>query len=254
LEATYESTNYEEQRSKINETMNIIITGAGRGIGFETTRELLRKGNHLVIAISRNTDHLAKLEETVNAEKSTGKLITIACDLGKPGFEAELFSKINRHLTSVNILINNAGVVIRKDFGKYSNDDFDHLVNVNTRAPFFLIQSLLPLMERGSHIVNISSMGGFMGSMKFPGLALYSMAKGAVSILTEALAEELKGRYIRVNCLALGAVQTEMLEEAFPGYRAPVEPKHMAGFIAGFALEAHSFINGKVIPVSLSTP
>ena len=109
-------------------------------------------------------------------------------------------------------------------------------------------------MPPGSHIVNISSMGGFMGSQKFPGLALYSMAKGAVSILSEALAEELENRQIRVNCLALGAVQTEMLEEAFHGYRAPVEPKDMAGFIAGFALEAHYFINGKVIPVSLATP
>jgi len=85
-------------------------------------------------------------------------------------------------------------------------------------------------------------------------MSLYSASKGALAILTESLAEELKEQNIRVNALALGAVQTEMLEEAFPGYQAAVTAEEMADFITDFALKAHSYINGKIIPVSLSTP
>jgi NAD(P)-dependent dehydrogenase (short-subunit alcohol dehydrogenase family) len=105
-----------------------------------------------------------------------------------------------------------------------------------------------------SHIVNISSMGGFQGSMKFAGLAAYSTSKAALCCFTELFAEEYKETNIRMNCLCLGAVQTEMLAEAFPGYNAPIQPKEMAKFIVDFAENASRFINGKIIPVSLSTP
>jgi len=97
-------------------------------------------------------------------------------------------------------------------------------------------------------------MGGFQGSVKFPGLALYSASKGALSTLTEVLAAELSARKIAVNCLAIGSVQTPMLQEAFPGYKAPVTPESMAQLISWFALNANNWLNGKVIPVSLSTP
>jgi len=83
---------------------------------------------------------------------------------------------------------------------------------------------------------------------------LYAASKGALAILTECMAEELKGRNIKANCLALGAVQTEMLAEAFPGYEAPVKPNEMASFIKNFALNGHHVYNGKILPVSLSTP
>ena len=117
-----------------------------------------------------------------------------------------------------------------------------------------MIRDLFPLFVKDSHIVNISSMGGYQGSAKFPGLSVYSAAKGAVAVLSECLAEEFKEQGIKVNALAIGAVQTEMLSQAFPGYMAPLQPDEMAEFIMDFALNGHRFFNGKILPVSVSTP
>jgi NAD(P)-dependent dehydrogenase (short-subunit alcohol dehydrogenase family) len=105
-----------------------------------------------------------------------------------------------------------------------------------------------------AHIVNISAIGGFQGSVKFAGLAAYSTSKAAVCSFTELFAEEYKDTSIKMNCLCLGAAQTEMLEEAFPGYEAPVSAEKMAEYITDFALNADQWMNGKIIPVSLSTP
>jgi NAD(P)-dependent dehydrogenase (short-subunit alcohol dehydrogenase family) len=151
-------------------------------------------------------------------------------------------------------LINNAGTLVYKNIGELSADELDLMYRINLKAPFLLIQALLPLMSKGSHIVNIGSMGGIQGSVKFPGLSGYSATKGALSILTEALAEELKDSGISINCLAPGSVQTEMLAQAFPGFKASLEPREMAQFIRDFALHSGKFFNGKVLPVSTSTP
>ena len=117
-----------------------------------------------------------------------------------------------------------------------------------------MIQALLTLFPKQSHILTISSMGGLQGSAKFSGLSLYSASKGALAVLTECLAEELSEQEIKCNCLALGAVQTEMLSKAFPGYTAPLNPEEMAEFIVEFALHGHRYFNGKILPVSLTTP
>ena len=105
-----------------------------------------------------------------------------------------------------------------------------------------------------SHVVIISSMGGIQGSVKFPGLSAYSSSKAAVINLTELLAEEYKESGPSFNVLALGAVQTEMLQEAFPGYKAPTTPSEMARFIGDFAFTGNKFFNGKILQVSNSTP
>ena len=96
-------------------------------------------------------------------------------------------------------------------------------------------------------------MGGIQGSMKFPGLAAYSSSKGAVITLSELLAEEYKEQGIAFNVLALGAVNTEMLQEAFPGYEAPISATEMADYIFNFALTGNKYHNGKIIQVSSST-
>ena len=117
------------------------------------------------------------------------------------------------------------------------------------------VQAAIPKMNpNGSHIVNISSMGGFQGSVKFPGLSAYSTSKAALCSFTELFAEEYKDSGIKMICLCLGAVQTEMLEEAFPGFKAPHSPEEMASFIYTFATTQGDFMNGKIIPVSQSTP
>jgi short-subunit dehydrogenase len=154
----------------------------------------------------------------------------------------------------VDFLINNAGLLVNKPFMELTPSDILESYKVNVLSVFTTIQAILPLMNNQGHIVNISSMGGFQGTMKFAGLAAYSSSKAALVNLTEMLAEEYKHTQLKFNCLCLGAVQTEMLQAAFPGYEAPVQPAEMAEYISDFTRNAWRWMNGKVIPVSLSTP
>jgi NAD(P)-dependent dehydrogenase (short-subunit alcohol dehydrogenase family) len=227
--------------------MNVIITGASRGIGLELTRKFLAGGNR-IITLSRNTEPLEKL----NAGNA---LRYISFDLLQAEKNAALIALVEEHFSQkVDIVINNAGSLIRKPFSQYLPEDFDHMFSVNVKAVFLLIQSLLPYFNSPSHIVNITSMGGFQGSEKFPELALYAASKGALSTLSECLAVELKPQNISVNALAIGAVDTIMLKEAFPGYKASVSAADMAEYIKDFAINGHKVYNGKILPVSLSTP
>jgi 3-oxoacyl-[acyl-carrier protein] reductase len=155
---------------------------------------------------------------------------------------------------TIDILINNAGYIVVKPFAELSHEEIQTAYQVNVIGVMQTIQSCLPKLQKGSHIVNISSMGGFQGSAKFAGLSAYSTSKAAVASLTELLAEELKETGIQINCLCLGSVQTEMLETAFPGYKAPLQPEEMAAFICNFAETAHRYMHGRIIPVSLTTP
>jgi NAD(P)-dependent dehydrogenase (short-subunit alcohol dehydrogenase family) len=163
---------------------------------------------------------------------------------------------IKSKVSCIDVVINNAGSIVNKPFEKIDYQELEIVYRVNVFAPFYLTQQLLHLLGRHSkaHVVNISSMGGFQGSAKFPGLSSYSSSKAAIAGLTECLAEEFKEKNISVNCLALGAVQTEMLEEAFPGYQAPLKPNQIADYIYDFAIKGHLYYNGKILPVSSSTP
>ena len=154
----------------------------------------------------------------------------------------------------VDILINNAGKLINKPFLDMIEEDFDSVFKVNLFGVANLIKNLYPFFNKKSHIVNISSIGGLIGSSKFKGLTAYSSSKGALNILTEVLAEEFKESGPYFNSLCLGSVQTKMLEQVFPGYNAQVKPKDMAKFIFDFANNGTKYFNGKVIPVSLSNP
>jgi 3-oxoacyl-[acyl-carrier protein] reductase len=232
--------------------MLILITGASKGIGFEAAKQLAKNPDTLVIAVSRNIDALTKLVEKQN----THALLPLKADITNPLHLRRIVSTIRTLKLPLDVLINNAGSIVNKPFEKISSKELQSVYATNVFAPFLLTQALLPLFNsKGKpHVVNISSMGGFQGSAKFPGLSAYSSSKGALSGLSECLAEELKGRNIAVNCLALGAVQTEMLQKAFPGYQAPLKPKEMAEFLCHFALTGQRFFNGKIIPVSSATP
>jgi NAD(P)-dependent dehydrogenase (short-subunit alcohol dehydrogenase family) len=224
---------------------NIIVTGASRGIGFELVQELVREG-HEVLALSRNTAPLEALR--------LKKLTVLAVDLGK----AEDYKKISDFLAAewngVSVLVNNAGSLLNKPFLETSLEEFKTVYDVNVFGVAALTQLVVPKMPKDGHVVNISSMGGVQGSMKFPGLSAYSSSKGALITLTELLAEEFKETGPSFNVLALGAVQTEMLEEAFPGYKAPISALEMAKYIKEFALNGHKMYNGKLLQVSSSTP
>lgn len=236
--------------------MNIVITGASRGIGYELVKLLSADSKNTIIAIARNAEKLAELKRKCSEFNPTSKVIPVVCDLSNSNDILALNSKIKSTILSVNILINNAGTIVNKAFSEITSTDLENVYRVNVFSVFQLIQTFLPLMDKNqrSHIVNIGSMGGFQGSAKFAGLSAYSSSKAALACLTECLAEEFKDSAISFNCLALGATQTEMLNEAFPGYKAPLSASEMASFIADFALNAHKFMNGKVLPISLSTP
>ena len=237
--------------------MNIIVTGASKGVGYELVKSFSLTAGAKIIGIARNKQRLRDLEKECLELNSDSSVKVIPFDLGRfEGIREELVPKIEAEFSHIDILINNAGFLINKPFYDITPGDLDQAMKVNVQVPFHLIQGLLALLKKAesSHVVNISSMGGIQGSVKFAGLAAYSASKGALGILTECLAEELRDTSVVFNCLALGAVQTEMLEEAFPGYRAPVNAGEMAEFIREFALNAHRFMNGKIIPVSLSTP
>ena len=234
--------------------MNIVITGTSKGIGAEIVKILCKHKGNRIVAISRSGDGLRKLLQECHKINSEAKILTAEFDLSQYEFYPFLFQKIENFFLHCDILINNAGKLYNKSIEKTEPQDFDEIFNVNVKSVFFLSQLLLPIMTTGTHILNIGSIGGIQGSKKFAGLSAYSASKGAVGVLSEALAEELKERGIRVNCLALGAVQTEMFEKAFPGQKALQSPPQIAQFIVDFALNGHKFINGKIIPVSLSVP
>jgi NAD(P)-dependent dehydrogenase (short-subunit alcohol dehydrogenase family) len=227
--------------------MNVIITGASRGIGFETT-QLFLKNNHQVFCLTRNTESLENL--------NSPNLHIISTDLTSTESIDHAVAVIKSKVNCIDVVINNAGSIVNKPFEKIDYQELEIVYRVNVFAPFYLTQQLLHLLGRHSkaHVVNISSMGGFQGSAKFAGLSSYSSSKAAIAGLTECLAEEFKEKNISVNCLALGAVQTEMLEEAFPGYQAPLKPNQMADYIYDFAIKGHLYYNGKILPVSSSTP
>tara|TARA_A200000113_G_scaffold207820_1_gene205668 strand:+ start:209 stop:886 length:678 start_codon:yes stop_codon:yes gene_type:complete len=219
----------------------VIVTGASRGIGRALVDRFLDLG-HEVWALSRNTDELKNIKgiHTVSIDLSDEQqIVDWVQSCGVDHFDA---------------VINNAGMLINKPFAETTYADFEAVYRVNVFGAAQLIRHLLPLLTTDSHILNISSMGGVNGTAKFPGLAAYSSSKGALGILTELLAEEFKDNGPRCNALALGAVQTEMLAEAFPDYKAPVSAAQMATYIADFSLNGHHLYNGKVLPISQSTP
>jgi NAD(P)-dependent dehydrogenase (short-subunit alcohol dehydrogenase family) len=227
--------------------MTVIITGASRGIGFELTK-LFLNANYQVIALTRHTETLEAL--------SNEKLQIISTDLSsKMSIDKAVFTIKEKH-QAIDFVINNAGTLVNKPFEDILYSDLEKTYQVNVFAPFYLSQQLLSVLGKKTkaHIVNISSIGGFQGSVKFAGLSSYSSSKAALVGLTECMAEEFKEKNITVNCLALGAVQTEMLAEAFPGYEAPVKPIQMADYIFDFTTKGHQYYNGKILPVSLSTP
>ncbi len=233
--------------------MNIIVTGASRGIGYELVKLFASDPKNKVVAVSRNRVKLEQLKR----ECKLGNVYPAVLDFSDKDFKKDITLQVLSRISTVDILINNAGALVNKPFEDLKIADVENVYRVNVISQFEFLQALLPYMGKGqmpTHIVNISSMGGLQGSMKFPGLSVYSSSKAAVATLTECLAEELKDRNISVNCLMLGAVQTEMFEEAFPGERTEMTPLLMAAYIRDFALTGANFFNGKILPVSKSTP
>lgn len=223
---------------------NIIITGTSRGIGYELALQFANAG-HQVLAISRN------IPQTLIEHSN---ITCLSVDLSKDTDLNRVEDFLSAAWKQVDAIIHNAGSLVNKPFAQTTQHDFESVYKVNVFGVANLTRICLPYLKKGSHVVSISSIGGIQGSVKFAGLSAYSSSKGALITLSELLAEEYKEQGIAFNVLALGAVNTEMLNEAFPGYQAPISAKEMAEYIFNFALNGNKFHNGKIIQVSSSTP
>lgn len=223
----------------------IIVTGTSRGIGYELVQILASQG-HQVLALSRNETPCKLLNQQ--------NITAFSFDITDASHFQKVVDFIESDWEGVDVLINNAGALLNKPFAQTTMEEFEAVYKVNVFGVAELTRVVLPYMTSGAHVVTVSSMGGVQGSMKFPGLAAYSSSKGAVITWSELLAEEYKEQQIAFNVVALGAVQTEMLEEAFPGYEAPLTAKEMAEYLADFSLTGNKFYNGKLLQVSASTP
>jgi NAD(P)-dependent dehydrogenase (short-subunit alcohol dehydrogenase family) len=223
---------------------NIIITGTSRGIGYEMALQFANAG-HQVLAISRKTSQVLMEHENITC---------LLIDISDENQLQQVHNFVSKTWKKVDVLIHNAGSLLHKNFTEITTQEFQNIYKVNVFAVAELTKICIPFMGKGSHVVTISSMGGIQGSMKFAGLSAYSSSKGAVITLSELLAEEYKENGIAFNVLALGAVNTEMLQEAFPGYEAPLSAKEMADYIFNFSLTGNKYYNGKVLQVSSTTP
>lgn len=231
--------------------MNIFINGGTGGIGKELVARMAKDKSNQILFTGRNEKMMKQVASAcVNKNASFLKLDLNEFSKGKDAIKdiiSDLF-----HV--VDILINLSGSLVVADFLNVSDKDARRMMEVNFFGPAALIRLLVPLMPAGSHIINITSMGGFQGSSKYRGLAYYSASKAALACLTECLAVELSDAGIKANCLALGSVQTEMFEKAFPGHKSPLQPDEVAEFISYFALNGSRFFNGKILPVAVSNP
>jgi NAD(P)-dependent dehydrogenase (short-subunit alcohol dehydrogenase family) len=223
---------------------NIIVTGTSRGIGLELALQLANAGHH-VLALSRKMPQILIENNNVTC---------LSVDLSKEEDLTQVEQFLASSMKKIDAIVHNAGALLLKPFEETSAEEFENIYKVNVFGVANLTRICLPFLSKGSHVVTISSMGGIQGSMKFAGLSAYSSSKGAVITLSELLAEEYKERGISFNVLALGAVQTEMLAEAFPDYQANLSASEMANYILDFTLTGNKYYNGKVIQVSSSTP
>ena len=223
---------------------NIIITGTSRGIGYKMALQFANAG-HQVLAISRKTPQVLIEHKNITC---------LAINISDENQLQQVHNFVLKTWKKVDVLIHNAGSLLHKNFTEITTQEFQNIYKVNVFAVAELTKICIPFMEKGSHVVTISSMGGIQGSVKFAGLSAYSSSKGAVITLSELLAEEYKEQQIAFNVLAIGAVQTEMLAEAFPDYKAPLSAQEMANYIYDFSLTGNKFYNGKVLQVSSTTP
>lgn len=223
-----------------------IVLGASRGIGFAMVQYLLSAGEK-VLAYSRNTTSLMDLKNEFDA------LQVHELDLTSSNFN---LSAQAGELSQLKGVLYCAGYLVNKPYTELSSEDWLRIYQTNVFGIARFTSQIMQLtsLSREVRHLYIGSMGGYQGSAKFPGLSAYSSSKAALACMAECLAEEFKESKHSFNTLSIGAVQTEMLEEAFPGYQAPVNPKEMAAFIYNLFKMDRLLFNGKNIPVSLSTP
>jgi len=235
--------------------MNIVITGASKGIGYDVVLEFSKNPENKIIAISRDIDRLIGLKEECY-KRNKNKINIIQYDITTSEIKGKELLETLGDIKTVDIFINNAGMLINKKFEDLTQEDWITTFNTNFLAPVNLIRLLYPKLKNSAsaHIINISSMGGIERTQKFSGLSSYSSSKAALANLTECLAEEFKADDIHCNCLSLGSVDTEMFRTAFPDYYASTSSEEISKFICDFSQHYRKLFNGKIIPIAITTP
>lgn len=228
-------------------TKVIVVIGASKGIGKEIVLQFSKDENNIVIALSRDVKRMKR-------EFCDKNIFCHYADISKDNLHEQLEVALSNYPT-VDIFINTAGILIHKPFLALSREDINLSYETNTVGFIYAVQYMVPKMiNKGGHIVGISTMGAYQGSVKFPGLTAYSSSKSGMGIFTEVFAEEFKNSLIRINCLCIGAVATDMFKEAFPDGNTNMSANKMAKYIVNFALNGATYYNGKILPVTTTTP
>ena len=240
-----------------------IVTGGSRGLGRSTVLCLAKRGVHSIFTYNSNR---AEADKVVAAVTDTGaKAVSLQLDTGNVGAFDAFVQKVREALTTlgaerVDYLVNNAGISHHNAFVKTSEEELDSLYNVHFKGVFFLTQKLLPLINNGGRIVNISS---GLTRVSFPGSSSYASMKGAVEVLTRYLAKELGEYGIVVNTVAPGAIATDFsggmvrdnpeinkrVADITALGRAGV-PEDIGPMIASLLSEDNRWVNGQRIEVS----
>jgi len=214
-----------------------LVTGAGRGIGAAVAVRLARAGFQ-VIGVARSRDQL----DAVAA--STG-LVPHVCDLEDAAAVEAMCAEVLSRFGRVDVLVNNAGIVVRHPVDGHPVDAWDRVQAVNLRAPFQLARACLPAMRaaRAGRIINVSSISGTLGT---PGLSAYCASKWGLIGFTKALAEEVKREGVVVTAVCPGSVDTEMLKGS--GYAPDMTPDDVAAVVE-FLVHAPAAVAGCALEI-----
>jgi meso-butanediol dehydrogenase / (S,S)-butanediol dehydrogenase / diacetyl reductase len=231
-----------------------IITGAGSGIGLATAK-LLHEAGNAVVGVGRDTGKLATLEGEIG---DASKVATISVDVTAKDAPAQIVSLALDRFGSIDYLVNNAGVGSPKQLDETDDDTLDYFLDIMLRAPFRLCREVIPHMQRGSSVVNVTSTFAHIGGRRG---GAYSAAKGGLKSLTEHMAVEYGPRGIRSNCVAPGVTMTEMVAHRFDDetfkrnnvettpYPRLANPEDIAAVIAFLCSPVSEMVNAQSIVV-----
>jgi NAD(P)-dependent dehydrogenase (short-subunit alcohol dehydrogenase family) len=233
-----------------------LITGASRGIGRATALALAKAGAQILVHYSSGKQQAEDVVAEVT--KSGGRAHAVAADLGAPDGAHKLARQVREIVGDrLDILVANAGVSKSAPIEETTVADFDTLFAVNVRAPYFLVQQLLPILGAGSSIVLVSSLAAHAAVGT---LSAYAATKGAIDTLVKQFAATLGERGIRVNAVAPGVVETDMssfaktdsgkdFTLAMQALKRVAQPDDIAGAIAFLASDAVRWVTGDTIRV-----
>ena len=247
-----------------NTTQIALVTGASRGLGKNTALALAHKGIDVIVTYRSSEVEANKVISEIT--DMGGKAVALQLDSSNLQTFDAFATHIQQSLKDIwqtehfDFLVNNAGIGINKSFMETTEEDFDRLININLKGVFFFTQKLLPLINEGGRIINISS---GLARFTFPGYATYASTKGAIEVLTRYLAKELGKRQIAVNVVAPGAIETDFgggvvrdnqeIHDFIASQTALGRvgvPDDIGGAIASLLSEDNRWINGQRIEIS----